>query len=55
MLAAIVADRAVELVLAIDLWVGVLAGKGYVTGADEWFYVDAFSAFHIVVLALVLR
>jgi hydrogenase-4 component F len=52
-LAAIVAIALLELVLAIDLWSGVLAGKGFVTGADEWFYVDAFSAFHIVVLALV--
>ena len=52
-LAAIVTIALLELVLAIDLWLGVLAGKGYVTGADEWFYVDAFSAFHIVVLSLV--
>lgn len=53
MLAAIVTIALIELVLAIDLWAGVLAGKGFVTGADEWFHVDAFSAFHIVVLALV--
>lgn len=52
-LAAIVVIALIELVLALDLWAGVLAGKGYVTGAEEWLYVDAFSAFHIVVLALV--
>jgi hydrogenase-4 component F len=52
-LAAILAVAVCELVLAIDLWAGVLAGKGFVTGADEWFYVDAFSGFHIVVLTLV--
>ena len=52
-LASIVAVALIELVLAVDLWVGVLTGSGFVTGADEWFYVDAFSAFHIVVLTLV--
>jgi hydrogenase-4 component F len=52
-LAAIVAVSVIELALALDLWAGVLAGDGFVTAADEWFYVDAFSAFHIVVLALV--
>ena len=35
-----------------QLWVAVLAG-GPVTTPESWFYVDAFSAFHIVVLALV--
>jgi hydrogenase-4 component F len=52
-LAAIVAVSVIELALALDLWAGVLAGEGIVTAAGEWFYVDAFSAFHIVVLALV--
>ena len=52
-LPSIVAVSAVELLLAVVLWAGVLAGPGFVTAADEWFYVDAFSAFHIVVLALV--
>ena len=39
--------------LAGNLWAAVLGGKGFVTAADQWFYVDAFSAFHIVVLVLV--
>ena len=41
-----------ELILSLGLWAGVL-GDGSVMAADEWLYVDAFSAFHIVVLALV--
>ena len=49
---AIVAVSAVEVAMAIRLWVAVL-GQGFVTAADDWFYVDAFSAFHIVVLTLV--
>ena len=52
-LAAIVTIALLELVLALVVGAGVLAGRGNVTAADEWFYVDAFSAFHIVVLALV--
>ncbi len=43
---------AVELVLAADLWASVLR-DGSVAAADGWFYVDAFSAFHIIVLVLV--
>ena len=39
--------------LAGNLWVAVLAGPGFVTAAEHWFYIDAFSAFHIVVLVLV--
>src|SRR6266700_7519791 len=48
----IVAVSAIELTLAANLWAGVLA-NGFVTAADEWFYVDAFSAFYVVVLVLV--
>src|SRR6266481_3980139 len=48
----IVAISAIELVLAANLWAGVLA-NGFVTAADGWFYVDAFSAFYLVVLVLV--
>src|SRR6266481_5710879 len=48
----IVAISAVELALAANLWASVLA-NGFVTAADEWFYVDAFSAFYVVVLVLV--
>ncbi len=29
------------------------ADRSLSTAADEWFYVDAFSAFHLIVLALV--
>src|SRR5947207_14518673 len=38
---------------AINIWAAVLAGPGSVTAAEQWFYIDAFSAFHIVVLVLV--
>src|SRR6266851_9743552 len=48
----IVAMSAIELVFAANLWASVLA-NGFVTAADEWFYVDAFSAFYLVVLVLV--
>jgi len=48
----IVAISAIELALAANLWAGVLA-KGFVTAAGEWFYVDAFSAFYLIVLVLV--
>src|SRR5436190_22634986 len=52
-LAAILAVTAAESVLAANLWVAVLAGRGFVSVAEQWFYIDAFSAFHIVVLVLV--
>jgi len=48
----IVAVSAIEFALAANLWGSVLA-NGFVTAADEWFYVDAFSAFYAVVLVLV--
>ncbi len=47
-----IAVSAVELGLAASLWLAVLA-KGHVTAVDELFFVDAFSAFHLVVLGLV--
>ena len=52
-LRAIVVVSAAEMVLAGNIWAAVLGGRGFVTAADRWFYVDAFSAFHIIVLALV--
>src|SRR5712671_1909460 len=52
-LTTIVAVSAVEMALAINLWAAVLAGPGIVTAAEQWFYVDAFSAFHVVVRVLV--
>src|SRR5437762_7320315 len=52
-LTTIVAVSAVEMAFAINIWAAVLAGPGSVTAAEDWFYVDAFSAFHIVVLVLV--
>ncbi len=52
-LTTIVAVSAVEMALAINLWAAVLAGPGIVTAAEQWFYIDAFSAFHVVVLVLV--
>jgi hydrogenase-4 component F len=52
-LRAIVVISVVEMALAVNLWAGVLLGSGSVTAAEEWIYIDAFSAFHIVVLALV--
>src|SRR5580765_4866072 len=48
----IVVVSAIELGLAANVWVGVL-GNGFVTAADGWFYVDAFSAFYLIVLVLV--
>ena len=53
MLKTIVGVSAVEMLLAVNIWVAVLGGKGFVTAADQWFYIDAFSAFHIAVLSLV--
>ena len=52
-LTAIVGISALQLVLAANLWTAVLGGHGFVTAAASWLYVDAFSAFHIIVLALV--
>src|SRR5258707_10161654 len=52
-LTTIVAVSAVEMAFAINLWAAVLAGAGIVTAAEQWFYIDAFSAFHVVVLVLV--
>ncbi len=51
-LAATVIVSALELAFAVYLWVAVLE-EGHVTAAEEWFYVDPFSAFHLVVLNLV--
>jgi len=51
-LAMAIAVSAVELGLAASLWVTVLA-KSHVTAADDLFFVDAFSTFHLVVLCLV--
>ncbi|HEV2334721.1 MAG TPA: proton-conducting transporter membrane subunit, partial [Stellaceae bacterium] len=48
----IVAVSALELGLAANIWASVLA-NGFVTAADQWFYIDAFSAFYLVVLVLV--
>ena len=52
-LITIVAVSAAEMMLAINIWTAVLGGRGFVTAAEQWFYIDAFSAFHIVVLVLV--
>ena len=52
-LRTIVAVSLVEMGLAVNLWGGVLDGSGAVLAAGEWIYIDAFSAFHIVVLTLV--
>src|ERR1700704_5914120 len=52
-LTTIVAVSAVEMALASNIWAAVLTGSGVVTAAEQWFYIDAFSAFHIVVLVLV--
>src|SRR5437763_339941 len=52
-LTTIVAVSAMEMALAINIWAAVLTGPGFITAAEQWFYIDAFSAFHIVVLVLV--
>ncbi len=51
-LAMTVAVSAIELGFSAYLSSAVLA-DGFVTAADNWFYVDAFSAFHLIVLSLV--
>ena len=48
----IVAVSAIELGLAANVWASVLR-DGFVTAADGWFYIDAFSAFYLIVLVLV--
>jgi len=48
----IVAVSALELALAANIWASVLA-DGFVTAADRWFYIDAFSAFYAIILVLV--
>src|SRR5713226_5790680 len=52
-LVTILGVSAAESALAVNLWTVVLAGRGFVSAAGEWFYIDAFSAFHIAVLVLV--
>jgi hydrogenase-4 component F len=52
-LTVVVAVSAAQLLFAGNVWLTVIGEKGFVTAADQWLYVDAFSAFHIVVLALV--
>ncbi|TMK07674.1 MAG: hypothetical protein E6G72_14970, partial [Alphaproteobacteria bacterium] len=52
-LATILGVTVAEGMLAANLWAAVLSGRGVVTAAEQWFYIDAFSAFHIVVLTLV--
>jgi len=52
-LATILAATAAEMLLAANLWAAILAGPGFVATAEQWFYIDAFSAFHIAVLVLV--
>jgi hydrogenase-4 component F len=52
-LTAIVGVSAAEMLLAGNIWVAVVGGKGFVSAADRWFYVDAFSGFHMAVLTLV--
>src|SRR5438046_2904016 len=55
MLALAVAGALLCLVLArpAQILATILAGRGFVSAAEQWFYIDAFSAFHIVVLVLV--
>src|SRR5437868_439509 len=46
-LTTIVVVSAMEMMLAINIWTAVLGGRGFVTAAEQWFYIDAFSAFQI--------
>src|ERR1043166_4689818 len=41
------------LAFAGRLWGAAVGEPGFVTAGEGWFYIDAFSAFHLVVLALV--
>src|SRR5437016_1957568 len=52
-LATILAVTAAEMALAANLWAAIFAGPDFVAAAEGWFYIDAFSAFHIAVLVLV--
>jgi hydrogenase-4 component F len=52
-LTVIVGASTAEMLLAVNIWAAVLGGRGSVSAAGQWFYVDAFSAFHIVVVVLV--
>ena len=52
-LTMIIGVSAAEIILAVNLWAGVLREGGLATAAGQWFYIDAFSSFHIIVLALV--
>src|SRR5437870_12207011 len=52
-LATTLGVTAVETALAANLWAAIFAGPGFISTAEQWFYIDAFSAFHIVVLVLV--
>ena len=51
-LATAVAASALALAIAVMLWAGIVSGSS-VTGANSVFAVDAFSGFHLIVLALV--
>lgn len=52
-LALIVGVSVAEMALAVNIWIAVLGGGGFVSAAGQWFYIDAFSAFHIIILVLV--
>ena len=52
-LALIVGVSVAEMALAVNIWIAVLGGGGFVSAAGKWFYIDAFSAFHIIILVLV--
>jgi len=52
-LTTIVAVSVVEMLLAGNIWWVIVGDNTFVSAADQWLYVDAFSAFHIVVLVLV--
>ena len=52
-LTAVIGVSLAEMLLAGNLWWAVAGDKTFVSAADQWLYVDAFSAFHIFVLVLV--
>ena len=52
-LMTVVGVSAAQMLLACNIWAAVVSGHGFVSAAGQWLYVDAFSAFHMVVLALV--
>ena len=51
-LATILGVTAAEGMLAANLWAAVLSGRGVVTAAEQWFYIDAFVGVFVMGIAI---